>query len=172
MVVDTIKKSILYFINSKEPAAKIAIEVSTTTVAPEPAAETMSAPIVPNNDDVQSLYSFVENGLKDNVSASLTLFHQLCLSWVREYHAKNLSINTNSCVSFAMVRSVHSTSLIVLLLSPLLLVCFVFTIELHATPLRIACFIYPNSKRTAHIVWVFIEFYFISKKEKKLHNRQ
>lgn len=69
MVVDTIKKLIFYFINSNEPN-KIAVETitaSTTTTTESP--ETMSTAIAPNDDgDVQSLYSIVENGLKDNVS--------------------------------------------------------------------------------------------------------
>lgn len=64
MVVDTIKRLIYYFVDSTEPN-KIAVESATTTEAPV----TMSTAIAPNDDDdVQSLYTIVENGLKDNVS--------------------------------------------------------------------------------------------------------
>lgn len=64
MVVDTIKKLIFYFVNSKEPN-EFAAETTTITEAPT----TMSTEIAANDDDdVQSLYSIVENGLKDNVS--------------------------------------------------------------------------------------------------------
>lgn len=64
MIVDTIKRLIYYFVDSTEPN-KIAVESATATEAPV----TMSTAIAPNDDDdVQSLYSIVENGLKDNVS--------------------------------------------------------------------------------------------------------
>lgn len=52
MVVDSIKKILHYFINSKE--LKKTQPMMSTAVAP--------------NDDVQSLYTIVENCLKDNVS--------------------------------------------------------------------------------------------------------
>lgn len=65
MVVDTIRKLIFYFINSKE-SNKIVVE-ETTPTEQAPTTETMSTSIVAN-DDVQSLYSIVENSLKGNVS--------------------------------------------------------------------------------------------------------
>lgn len=52
MVVDSIKKLVFYFINSKE------LKKNKTT---------MNTAIVQNSDS-QSLYEIVENGLKDNVS--------------------------------------------------------------------------------------------------------
>lgn len=105
MVVDTIKKLILYFINSNEPN-KIVVE--TTTEDPTITTETMSTDIV-TNDDVQSLYSIVENGLKDNVSIIITM-------------CKNLSMYL-FVYKFAMVRNeiLHLSILLLLLSSSLFL---------------------------------------------------
>lgn len=59
MVIDSIKKLVLYFINSKE------IEKNKLTMS--------DTAIVPNKETAQSLYEIVENGLKDNVSIILQL---------------------------------------------------------------------------------------------------
>lgn len=106
MVVDTIKKLILYFINSNEPD-KIVVE--TTTEDPTITTETMSTDIV-TNDDVQSLYSIVENGLKDNVSIIIIT---IC---------KNPSMYL-FVYKFAMVRNeiLHLSILLLLLSSSLFL---------------------------------------------------
>lgn len=78
MVVDTIKQLIFYFVNSKEPneiAAETSTEAHTAT-----ATETMSTAIAANDDeDVQSLYSIVENGLKDNVSVEYNVCKNLSM---------------------------------------------------------------------------------------------
>lgn len=78
MVVDTIKKFIFYFINSKE-SNNIVVE-TTTTEAPTTTTttETMKTAIAPNDvdDDVQTLYSIVENGFKDNVSIENTIVYR------------------------------------------------------------------------------------------------
>lgn len=82
MVVETIKKLILYFINSKEPN-EIVVETTTTTTEDPPIAATgaMSTDIL-TNDDVQSLYSIVENGLKDNVSINVLYAKNLSMYFI------------------------------------------------------------------------------------------
>lgn len=82
MVVETIKKLILYFINSKEPN-EIVVEITTTTTEDPPIAATgaMSTDIL-TNDDVQSLYSIVENGLKDNVSINVLYAKNLSMYFI------------------------------------------------------------------------------------------
>lgn len=68
MVVDSIKTFILYFINSKEP--------QTTATTTEPVPTTTMSTAIASSDDVQSLYTIVENGFKDNVSLELRFYNE------------------------------------------------------------------------------------------------
>lgn len=63
MVVDSIKKLILYFSSSKVfSKSDDGGSIDTTTTA------TMSTAIASSDEEEQSLYTIVENSLKDNVS--------------------------------------------------------------------------------------------------------
>lgn len=130
MVVDTIKKLIFYFVNSKEPN-EFAAETATTTEAPT----TMSTAIAANgDDDVQSLYTIVENGLKDNVSIEYREYAKIYI---------DVFIIYDGCVRFAMVRN-EILHLSILLLLVLVLSSLFFTMSIVHTPQLYCVFIYPN----------------------------